>query len=226
MTQTTEDYASRLTKILGNVESAKNDAEAEASVIKAHELTVRHVIDEALEERSVEIGSVEIEFSGIFALVNVEILRSIVNASGCEMVKRVRRYGKPKSYAIEVIGETNDVERVKALNAAVQIYATRSVKQWRSDRGTEYDELTPWRKFRDRREFRRQFARRLATNLEKARRIAEYEVAMRTIESTRGSVNDALEVINDASRRRVEAVAARLDEKYGRRRTRRASRTS
>ena len=218
-----ERYADKIAKLLRKAEGNTTPEEAEALVAKAQELMTQYAIDEELLARArgqeVEDKVVEkhITYKGVYSAALYNIGRAVARANGCKTLISKMRGGT----ILYVVGMESDVERVKMLDASVQIQATSALVQWASD-GIE-PWMTPMEKFKTRREFLFGFASGLTLQLTAARKAGERQAA--EAEAARLNEDDAVdreaaketasESVALVVRTRKQRVDDWYDERYG-----------
>lgn len=179
-----EKYADKIAKLLRKAEnSAATPAEAEAFVTKAQELMTTYAITEELlarargvnlEQRE-EIVEETIDYTGIYRQALYDIGSAIAKANNCRCLVSNLTYKKPQTTRLHVIGFKSDVDRVRMLDASLQIQAIGGMRK------AEKDFLQSWmsgmQKYKSRRDFIFGFAHGLDQQLARANRRAEAEAA-------------------------------------------------
>jgi hypothetical protein len=224
MTQEDGNAESRPTKILGRIENAASDQEVFPLIVSAQENETRRVAHRVIERGTgidlSAIGSAELELTGIFWITHHALIDVIAEANSCETVRWIERRNRPRTYSVEIRGEMDDVEWVRALSTSTKTYLDRSVREWVREHDN-YAELTPWQKFLERKSYRLDFVSHVKSGLLRARRNAEHDVAAATQPvAGRRDVSTIVGQINAALAERDKHIASRLRDKFGDRRTR------
>jgi hypothetical protein len=166
-----EKFADKIGKLLAKAESTTPE-EAELLLGKAQELMTRYAIDEAMVaaargiEAAEKIVEVRITYTGIFREAAFDIGKALCAPNECRhLISR----GSNQTTLV-VIGFEGDVERVKMLDASVQIQARGAMLKWAKDQDRTYMSGMQW--YKARREFLFGFAHGLHMQLAVAHKVA------------------------------------------------------
>lgn len=223
-----EEYADKIAALLRKAEdSAATPAEAEAFVSKAQELMTKYAITEELLARArganlqsqEEIVEVHIDYTGIYRQALYDVGKVIAQANNCKILISNHNYTKPQFVRLHVIGFESDVERVRMLNASLQIQAIGGMRK------AEKDFLQSWmsgmQKYKARRDFIFGFASGLQQQLAAANRRAEAEAAreeaerLTDLDSRTLHTDEARESVALVIRDKKQRVSDWMDETYG-----------
>lgn len=216
MTGQQEKYADKIAKLLRKAESTTPE-EAEALIAKAQQLMTEYAIDEALlakargEEVTEEIVEEDITYKGVYHAALFDIGYAIALANDCRGL--IGKHGKYTR--LHVIGFKSDVERVRMLDASVQIQAVGALTKWWSEQDSSW--MTAMDKFKARREFLFGFARGLGHQLTAAKVAGEKAAAKTQAERAHVSQDDAVESVALVVRSKKARVQDWMDEAYGKR---------
>lgn len=163
-------YAEKIAKLRDLIERAATDEEADTATRRAQELMTRYAISEEViarvrgREVPDTVVSVKITYTGIFHQAAHDIGSAVAEHNDC----RTLIYPTGRSTVLEVIGFSRDVERVKMLDASLQLQATVAVTRWwRALDDTSW--MTAMQRYKARRTFLFGFARGLSQKLAQAR---------------------------------------------------------
>lgn len=219
MTQNTEHrYAAKIAGLLAKAESTTPE-EAELLIAKAQELMVKYAIEEELvlqaqgRKRTAEITQDEIAHTGIYRQAKFDITSEIAKANGCRVMIDNRNWRKPAEVACILVGFEDDIERIRMLDASIQIQAAAALAKWWKDNAQ------PWwsgmDKYKQRREFLFGFARGLRENLALAQQRAQAEVVEEQAAAQQVDESVVAEGVALVVRDRKQAVADWYDKEYG-----------
>jgi hypothetical protein len=221
MTESAEDakrpYAERIAKLLTRAEGTDNQHEADLANEMAARLMEKYAISADLlaQARGAEIQDhiVEerIEYGGIFHMAKWDIGKAIAtNVPNVEHM--ISRPGGSHSTLI-LIGFSKDVERVKLLDASLQLQASSAMQRWWRDQNKSW--MTPMQKSKERRGFLVGYANGVSMKLARARREGREDAID---EEAKRSARDASEVRKSTELVLVskgEQVDQWIDSKYG-----------
>lgn len=154
-----EKYADKIAKLLRKAEST-TPAEAEALLAKAQELATTYAIDQAMIDAASgnpltqKIVEDKIEYHSVYSRAMFRIGATIAKNNDCNVM--VTNGKDLMRTTLWVIGFEQDVERVKLLNASLQIQAQRAMTAWYAEH--EVTGMTQREKFKHRRQFLFSFA--------------------------------------------------------------------
>jgi len=201
MTDTTapdEKYADKIAKLLRKAESTSSQEEADALYSKAQELMLTYAISEEMVARAAgktvqdKIVSEHIDYAGSYQAALFDIGAAIARANDCYVLitKNLRVPDKEKNKWVNVtrltiIGFKSDVDRVRLLDASVQLQAGLTLRQWAKTNVKDY--WSGMEKFKQRRAFLFGYASGLSYQLHKAR-----AAAVKTVSDEHGEKGVAL----------------------------------
>jgi hypothetical protein len=200
MTTPTQDtYADKIAKLLAKAEST-TPQEADALIAKAQELMTKYAIDMALvdalragKERREEIIEAIVEYAGTYRMATWRLAHTVATANNCRTM--LADDTRERVSHLHVIGFESDVERVRMLDASLQIQMARALNAWAPE-NTQY--LDRNQKFAARRQFMFSFTQgvkeKLSTGSAAGERAAKKEHGSTSVElvlkSRKDSVND------------------------------------
>jgi hypothetical protein len=124
---------------------------------------------------------------------------------------------RPKKARTIIHGYRSDLERVKMLDASLQLQCQSALNAWINEQGPDWQVKSKMQKFKDRRQFIDAFASAILIKLRRARRTAVQETAQEQAAASNGSesVDDAKAGVELVLRDRAESVKDWFDTKYG-----------
>lgn len=213
---TGEKYADKIAKLLRKAESTNSQEEADALFSKAQELMLTYAISEEMlakaQGKTIEdkIVTDYIDYSGSYREALFDIGAAIARANDCKVLITKNAYagyddkGKMKTVTrLTMIGFRSDVDRVRLLDASIQIQAALALRNWAKENVKGY--WSGMEKYKQRRAFLFGYASGLSAQLMDARR-----AAVKTVSDEHGEKGVAL-VLADKSAR----VKDWMDEQYG-----------
>lgn len=118
----------RVQALLAKAESTEFPDEAEALLAKAQELMARHAIDEVMLRRAggspAQVVSEAVTVAAPYASARSALLAAVARSNDCRTVLQGSRSG---SVHCVLVGHRSDLEKVRALFAALSMHATRSM---------------------------------------------------------------------------------------------------
>jgi hypothetical protein len=182
---TTEDYTSKIRKMLDLAENAGTDAEADTFRKRAYELMEKHSISESMLDSdrastTDEIIEEAFDFRGRFARANLDMAWYVASSCAFGMkgmqTDRTGRWESDKRWTLTLTGWKTDMEKFRVLLASLQIQASRAQQEWERTIGLRAADLPSWDKFKARRSYLAGFGAGVATKLTAAHREAEAAV--------------------------------------------------
>jgi hypothetical protein len=181
MTEDQNGYAERIAKLLRKAEATDNEAEAEAFTNKAQQLMIKYAVSEEMLdaarglERKDTIIRDTIEYHGIFHMALYKIGMAIADHNDVKGL-----IYKPRGLATHLIlvGYSRDVERVRLLDASIQLQANVAMRKWYRTQNTKG--YTPMDKSIFRRQFFFSYAQGVDSRLREARRLGVAEAEKET----------------------------------------------
>lgn len=210
-------YADKIAKMLALAENAGTQAEAEAFTEKAQSLMTEYAISNDLlaiargDQLQDEIVRDRIDYVSIYRIAEWYIGNAVAEANHCKVLisKNPWDAEKPKStYRLILIGFKSDVERVKLLNASLQIQASIAMRRWWAEKRDEVEHRSGMQQFKMRRTFLSGFASGVQTKLMHAMR-----EGVSAAERGTGSRVGSGELVLVAKKERIQTW---VDETYGR----------
>jgi hypothetical protein len=128
-------YADKIAKLLEKAQSTTPE-EAESLVSKAQELMTRYAIDQALVDEARGANSKEreeiieaiVEYAGTFRMATWRLAHTIARKNGCTTV--LNDDTRARITQLHIIGFETDVERVRILDASLQIQMASALNTW------------------------------------------------------------------------------------------------
>jgi hypothetical protein len=211
--------AEKIAKLRDKAEAVMGTPEAEAFLMKAQELMTRYFITEELVAKAAgrnvqeEIITDTFTYTGIFRKALMDIAWSIVRANGCKAVMTEVTWSKPHRIELHVSGFKSDIERVRLLDASLQLQAAQSMQTWYRELDTDW--MSGMQKYKARREFIMGFASGLSTKLNAANKAAAQSAAKDEAVRTNTTEAEASTGVALVLRSREERVKDYYDKKYG-----------
>lgn len=219
MTESLEDsklpYAERIAKLLRKAEATDSEHEAEALTQKAQQLMVTYAITEELlakaQGKQVQDQIVEetIVYTGVFSRALYMIGAAIGRNNDC----RVLISKTSKDTTLWLVGFSSDVDRVRMLDASIQIQASTALQRWWRAQDSSW--MSAMDKFKARREFLFGFANGVGGKLRDAKMSGIQDAVKAEAERT-GDVAAAKTSTELVLRTRTEQVNDWYDKTYGR----------
>lgn len=218
------DYADKIAKLLRKAEDPKvGSAEAEAFIVKAQTLMTQYAITEEMLARArganieehEEIVEERIKYTGVYSAALFDIGAAIARANDAKVLIS---NGSGKWTTMHVIGHKSDVERIKMLDASVQIQASGALIKWAKLPESLPSWMSASHKYKARREFLFGFARGLSQQLDLAKKRGEAAAAHDEAQRHGGSENAVAEAENSVAlvvRGKKARVDDWMDEHYG-----------
>lgn len=212
-------YADRIAKLLRKAESTTPE-EAEALVAKAQALMTQYAIDEIMlaqvqgRQLQDEIVEETIQYTGIFMTVILDVGFTIARFNDCRGFFSKHDYAKPKRVDLHVIGYKSDVERVRLLDASLQIQCSRALTEWR--RTSSEALFSKMESFKQRRQFIVGFNQGLSSQLAAARRAGLEAAAQTEAQRSKVAADVATQSVALVLRDRKSQVDDWYDRTYGR----------
>jgi hypothetical protein len=224
-----EKYADKIAKMLRKAESTTPE-EAEVCIAMAQNLMTRWAISEAMIAKAAgksaddKIEQEEIILTGLFHEVKCYVTWGVVRANKCKGVYSqsngwsypVVIDGKERKqwYKITVTGYRSDIERVKMLDASLQIQLVRAeTSWWRSHHLNGFSSKSY--EHRERKQFIRGFANEVEQRLTAISREAQKEAAKEEAVRAGTSEAAATESVALVLRDREDTVKDWYDKHYG-----------
>lgn len=215
--------AETVRKLLERAEATAGTPEGELCMVKARRMIAKWEIDEAMYSgpREVEetIDTMELAFTGIFAQMERNLTARIAARSNCKVVFYDPWRGEsPKKYRVLVHGYTSDLNRVKLLDASLQLQCKTELNAWtREQKKTRWNDKPGFEKFKDRRQFIESFADGVSAKMSEAMRVARQDAAQTRVAESNGSetVEEASSSVEIALRSRKDNVRDWFDNQYG-----------
>jgi hypothetical protein len=164
---TDDQVFGRIRALLAKAEATEFEAEADAFFAKAHDLMVRHAIDEADLQADTDPDGFSLhrfDIPGPYARAKVRVATVVARSLGCQLVFDSHRGPTGVEYVAEVIGTAVDHRYVEALFTSVLIHGDRDLlREPRRDRS-----------FRN--NFWHAFAARLDERLRTQREVTEHDL--------------------------------------------------
>jgi hypothetical protein len=221
MTMADVDYADKIAKLLRKAEDkAATPQEAEAFLVKAQALMTQYAITEEMLsqargvnlEQHEEVVEETIRYTGVYSAALFDIGAAIARANDAKVLIS---NGSGKWTTMHVIGHKSDVDRIRMLDASVQIQASSALLKW----AREPESLPSWmsasHKYKARREFLFGFARGLTQQLHLAREKGKAAAAAEETKRTGGQAADGVASVELIVRGKKERVDDWVDEHYG-----------
>lgn len=209
-------YGEKIAKLLRKAESTTPE-EAEALFEKAQELMMTWAIDEEFlaqlrGDKPVEkIVRESIRYTGSYHPALWEIGATIARNNNCRVL--IAKLGNASSLVI--IGFESDVERVKLLNASMQIQAARAQSNWWKTIKSQMQYYSASEKFKARRDFLFGFASGLGMQLSRANKEAEKQAAENQTLRVNISQEEAVKSVALVVRTKKQKVDDWVDQEYG-----------
>jgi hypothetical protein len=219
-----EKYADKIALLLRKAEST-TPQEAELLISKAQELMTKYAIEEAMIDaaRGVErdeITEEEFIYVGIFRKALGALGYYIMQANGCrgvyaEWPSFTDADGKTwkEVYRLNAIGFKSDIERIRALDASLQLQATTAMTRWWKEEDRSWYSRAD--AYKARREFLFAFASGVNNRLHIAKRAGEKAAAKDVVSQTSQTAEEATASVALVLRSRKDRVDDWIDEKYG-----------
>ena len=210
-------YAEKIAALLRKAEATDNDNEADALTAKAQQLMIKYAITDELlaqaegRELQDEIVEETIEYRGIFHMAIFDIGAAIARNNNVRHL--IYRHSGVSQTDLVIIGFKSDVERVKLLDASIQLQATTAMRRWWKTQDTSY--YTPMQKSLQRRQFLMSFATGVSMKLKAARAAGQQEAVDEVAKSrnvAKSEVQKSTELVLVSKAQRVDSW---IDEKYG-----------
>lgn len=203
---TSTDYADKIAKLLAKADSTTAE-EAESLIAKAQELMTKYAIDQALidaarglQDRREEIIETIVEYPGTYRHATFRLCSTIAKVNNCRTLVDDDTRGRVTQ--LYIIGFESDVERVRILDASLQIQMASALNAWAPE-ATQY--LDRNQKFAARRQFMFSFTQGVLEKLRAATTAGESEA-----KKEHGEQSVALVL-----RSRKDSVDGWVDEQYG-----------
>ena len=215
------DYADKIAKLLRKAEdSAATPAEAEAFLIKAQALMTQYAITEDMLaaargvnlEQHEEIVEERIRYTGVYSAALYDIGAAIARANDAKVLIS---NGSGKWTTMHVVGHKSDVDRIRMLDASVQIQASSALLKWAREPESLPSYYSASQKFKARREFLFGFARGLSDQLHRARKQGEAAAAAEETKRTGGTDAEGTASVELVVRGKKARVDDWMDEHYG-----------
>lgn len=223
-----EKYAAKIVGLLRKAESTTPE-EAELLLAKAQELMTKYAIeqamlDEVLGQNDDPIEQIELVYTGIMREALGAVGWAVIRANECKGV--CREWGShtdesgrvwKQCYFITVTGFRRDLDRVRMLDASLQLQAaTSSTAWWKASPLSASGRLSKLQTHRERRNFIRGFAHAVERRLTEAATRAEAEVVAEKV-AAEESANEAgvSESVALVLRNRRDRVQDWYDQHYG-----------
>jgi hypothetical protein len=223
MTETQADaklpYAERIAKLLKKAENTDSQPEADALFGKAQQLMVKYAISEELlaqvDGRDIVQDHVVqdyIRYTGIFHMFQWDIGNVIAQVNDCKTL--ISKAGK--SSGLTIIGMSKDVERVKLLNASIQLQAAVAERNWWRVNRDRFAYGTAFDKVKERRSFLSGYASGLRVKLMDAKRAGTNDAVTDVADATKTAAADvrkSTELVLVSKKRKIDDW---VDSEYGR----------
>jgi hypothetical protein len=188
----------------------------------AMRLMTKHQITDAMigsrGETKDEIGQITLEFTGIFGMVDRDLVWKVASPMGCKMVQHDATWKKPVKFVAVVTGWKTDLVRLEVLVASLRLQGKSSLAAWeKQQKLTGWMDLPRQQKYKDRRSFLSSFGSGVGTRLQRAFEQAVKEAAAERAEESHGTETekDAFAGVAIALRDRKESVKDWYDDFYG-----------
>jgi len=217
-----EVYADKIAKLLRKAEST-TPAEAEALTAKAQQLMTKYAIQEAMLEAHRDVVTDEIvqetvslvggtrqgQMNIIYSICNRNNVKGVYN----EMPQVVDGKTYRQAIRFTMTGFKSDIERVKLLNASLQLQASSAIQAYAKSNFESW--WTNSEKHRAKRDFLDGFASELGRRLSAANEAAKAEAVKEKAEAENTTEAAASDSVALVVRSRKDQVNDWFDKKYG-----------
>lgn len=219
MNKDKESYATTIAKLLRKAESTTPE-EADALLAKAQELMTTYAIDEALLARArgenlitrEEVTEEVIRYHSVYSRAQFGIGAAIARHNECQvMVEKGKDLMRTNLW---LVGFPSDIERVKLLNASVQIQAMVAMNEWYNET-PGMEGLSQREKFKQRRQFLFSFGTGVQTKLSLARTAGQREASRHEAERANVSFEKASESVELVLADKKSLIQDHMDRVYG-----------